>query len=192
MFGHSQKQNIAIGVGVVLILGIGVLRGRSQSTTTMPTVSQSALELTQAQQVETIAKRDASVRVDLGGTASTITNCRDLEAAVTILTSDASSQMSFLQTVLSLHAAAVLGGPTLVADLRQALQVSAASDQDYATSGPGIASSGGWNGSTQQVATWSNAQQTNTQTTTARNAFVRAWNPLATPLGLATFQANQL
>ena len=212
-----KKRNIAIGVGVVLVLGIGaligILLGHSHSTTTsttpeLPTMtttrpttpqtvttttlSQSALELTQAQQVESIAQQSASARSNLGDAVSTITNCGDIQTAVTTLTSDASTRTSLMRVVNSLNATAIPGGPAMVADLQQALQASAASDQNYAAWGSGIASSGGCTGTAPQDTNWSSAQQTDTQATTAKNAFVSAWNPIATTLGLATFQANQL
>ena len=163
-------------------------RHRQNSTTT---TNPSSKEQAQTAEVALIVSQSASARANVGNAITTIGSCGDIQGAVTTLQNDATTRSNLAAEAGSLELGAVPNGSAISTNLQQAMFYSAASDRNYAAWGTALLASGSCQGTAPQDSNWTAAQQSDSQATAAKTAFVAVWNPVAQQLGLATQQPNQ-
>jgi hypothetical protein len=118
-------------------------------------------------------------------TIQTILNCPDsaiLKQATQTLVEVASARQNLLTQLEQVAIDQIPNGEVIISDLRSAWQASEASDQSYAAWGSDVANGQGCG---TNDANFQNAQVTDRQATTAKQAFVARWNPLAAQFNLS-------
>jgi hypothetical protein len=148
-------------------------------------------EQEQASQLANLLGNSTVDRSQVVAAVADIANCGNLQSDETTLRQAQTSRQNLLTQLQSLALTSL--PPGLTTDLSNAWSASASSDGYYA--GWAADESTSFNGCTSNDTGDSNyqgASSSDVQATTAKDAFVTEWNPVAQQFGLTTYQANQL
>ncbi|MGA4544708.1 hypothetical protein ACPA54_32420 [Uniformispora flossi] len=136
----------------------------------------------QATSVSGLLERSGSSRQSVVDAVRNADSCSSLASAVTALSQAADARNTLLRELDALKTDAIPDGATALAQLRTAWQESATADAQYASWAQAQADNGCGAGQSQKTA----ADAASARATTAKQAFVQAWNPIAARYGLPT------
>jgi len=143
----------------------------------------------QARYLEQVLQASAQTRASLVATLRDLNNKIATPADIANLQSVVTSRQQQIAAVDGAPVTALPGGDALVAQLRQALQVSKQTDELYVTWGQQIAAQD-WAGADATVAQWRGPAAQSEQ---LKQTFVDQWNTTIAPTyGLSTFTADQI
>lgn len=149
------------------------------ATTSAPPAADPAA---QATSVSGLLERSGSSRQSVVDAVRNADSCSSLASAVTALSQAADARNTLLRELDALKTDAIPDGATALAQLRTAWQESATADAQYASWAQAQADNGCGAGQSQKTA----ADAASARATTAKQAFVQAWNPIASRYGLPT------
>jgi hypothetical protein len=142
----------------------------------------------QAAVIEGYLRQSAAARSGVSDAIGSIGGCRNIVGAVATLRNAADTRAHILAGLTGAQVTALPGGSTMLADLQQALQASAAADRDYAAWGAAAATSCA--GHAAHTTEYSAAQQSDAVATAAKQRFVQSWNTVAAQFGLSPQNAS--
>lgn len=193
---------LVVGLGTAFIMASGSSTPTSTRTTTTPTQSAAPTvtqappvtanpEQQQAAELNNLLSNSTVDRSQVVAAAADIANCGNLQADENTMTQAQTSRQNLVNQLGALSLGSLPQG--LVADLSSAWTASASADGYYAAWAADESSS--FNGCTNNNTSDSNYQSagsSDVQASTAKGAFVNAWNPVAQQFGLTTYQPSQL
>jgi hypothetical protein len=175
---------VAVVVGLTLSgrSGPGTSDASSRTASSGPQASGAALASRQAGAVSSLLGTSAATRRSLEGAVSEIRNCSNLPGAAGQIRTVVSQRSTEYRHASALSLSGVANGTAVKSDLLAALRASLDADRDYLTWARQQPHSGCKPAA--QSAAYSTAISADGQAGAAKNAFVQAWNPVATKYGL--------
>jgi hypothetical protein len=157
-------------------------RPASPSASASPTTASG-----QATAISAVLSSSANARRSLPGAVSNVLKCTNVSAAISAIQAVVNQRNNEVATASALSVSALPNGAAVKSDLVAALHSSLAADQDYLSWAQQESSNCRPNA---QTSAYQAAVSADSQAATAKQTFVRAWNPDARTYGLAQESAT--
>ncbi|MGW4248878.1 hypothetical protein [Nocardia sp. NPDC004722] len=154
------------------------------TSSTTPSTAQSAAATRQANAVSALLDRSHTSRATAAAAIPAILACRNVAHEAAELSATETERQSEYTDAIHLDLSALPAGTQLKSDLVDALTTSYLADDAYARWATNIATS--CNSTAPQTADYRSGNNYSSQATTAKRAFIAAWNPIATTHNLPT------
>ncbi len=186
VFGVAAAAIVVIAIVAGLLLSGGSSPGTSADSahagSSPPSTSASTLASRQAAAVSNLLGSSAATRKTLEGAVGQVRNCSSLSSATSQIQAVVSQRSTEYQRASALSTAALANSAIVKADLLAALHTSLNADRDYLAWARQQLTSG-CTPSTQSRA-YNDAFRADQRAGAAKQAFIQAWNPVATRYGL--------
>jgi hypothetical protein len=160
------------------------------STSAPATAPPSATEVAQAKALKSLMDQSTAAHGIITPAIAAIGKCLYLPSAMTTLSHAADIRVSLARAAAGADVSALANGSTLTATFEQAMNASAAADQNYAAWAQDVQA--GCRAPAPHTAHYRTAIQNDAVSSTAKIAYAKLWNPLAKQLGLATITPTSL